>query len=143
SNHQVQVSFEVPRDPVTVRCDSEWLRQAVSGLIANAVKYSPPDSEISILLGTGGKTAEITVADQGFGIPEDEIANVFDRFYKGGGAGASNSGGFGIGLSLIKWVIEAHDGTITVDSRTLPHHETKKGARSGSTFLIKLPLMAT
>ena len=143
SNHQVQVSFRASPDPVTVRCDSEWLRQAVSGLIANAVKYSPADSKISIFLGTGSKTAEITVADQGHGIPEDELAKVFDRFYKGGGAGASSSGGFGIGLSLIKWVVEAHDGTIAVDSQTLPDHETKRGTKSGTTFLIKLPLVAT
>ena len=143
SNHQVLVSFESSPDPMTIQCDREWLRQAVSGLVVNAVKYSPSDSEISIYLSAGGETAEITVADQGFGIPKDEITKVFDRFYKGGTADASSGGGFGIGLSLIKWVVEAHSGVITAVSPTLPDHEIEQGGKTGTTFSIKLPLLTS
>ena len=141
SNHQVEVTFECPPGEIAVQCDREWLRQAVSGLIVNAVKYSPSDSETNVVLSADEKRAVIKVADQGYGIPKDEMTKVFDRFYKGSGAGQSASGGFGIGLSLIKWVVEAHSGTVSVVSPTLPDHENKAAGNAGSTFSIELPLV--
>jgi heavy metal sensor kinase len=116
---------------LTVRADRGILRQAVLNLVDNAIKYSPRESEILIevrRLPEG--MADIAIIDQGPGIAAAEQALVFDRFYRTDEGRSRESGGAGLGLSIAKWAVEVHAGSIGV----LP------GSAGGSHFYVRLPL---
>jgi heavy metal sensor kinase len=116
---------------LTIRADRAILRQAVLNLVDNAIKYSPRESEILVearRLSEG--MAEIAISDRGPGIPIAERALVFDRFYRTDEGRSRASGGAGLGLSIAKWAIEVHAGSIGV----LP------GSAGGSCFYVRIPL---
>jgi len=124
---------------LTVQVDSEALaevdpvifRQAVVNLIDNAIKYSPEGSEIRVRVGADGmRQAIVEVKDQGIGISDEHRARIFDRFYRVDKSRSRDLGGSGLGLSIAKWAVEAHGGTIELDS--LPDQ--------GSSFRILVPL---
>ncbi|MGI9462697.1 MAG: sensor histidine kinase, partial [Aestuariivirgaceae bacterium] len=141
-NHGVELSAQLASRPLLARCDKEWLRQAVSGLLANAVKYSPSDTKIAVTLTERQGSAIIEIADQGYGISPKDLPKIFDRFYKGNAKADASAGGFGIGLSLIKWVVEEHGGTISAQSPGMQNEPDGEAAASGSVFTIRLPLPA-
>jgi len=117
--------------PVRVKGDHERLKQLVSNLLSNAIKFTPDGGEIIVTLGSNHEHAVLTVKDTGIGIHKEDIARIFDRFYQSESSRVHHDGeGFGLGLSIVKWVVEAHHGTITVSS------EPKLGA----TFTVTLPL---
>jgi heavy metal sensor kinase len=124
------------RDELDLEADRSFLRMALVNLIHNAVKYSPERSEIQVLVQAGetsrarGSVVEISVADQGPGIPEDARERIFDRFYRLDESRNSETGGAGLGLAITKWVAEAHGGSITVSS----------AASGGAHFLMVLPI---
>lgn len=138
--HNVEIDHKPGNEPILISCDSEWLRQSFSGLIANAVKYSPSDTKIAITLKPLKEAVTISIADQGFGISAQDLPKIFDRFYKGQDETHARAGGFGIGLSLVKWVIEEHGGTISAASPTSRKGRGKTATSAGSTFTIRLPL---
>ena len=115
--------------PAKVRASGGLLRQALSNLVDNAVKYRRPDVAVHVdLTGRSDRqTYEIHVSDNGIGITQDEASKVFDPFYR---ANRSRETGTGLGLSIVKRVIEASGGTISIHSQ-LGH---------GTTFIIHLPL---
>jgi len=116
---------------IAIQADRGILRQAILNLVDNAIKYSPMDSEILIdVQQISEQTAEISIADQGQGIPEDEQARIFDRFYRIDQGRSRERGGTGLGLSIAKWAVEAHSGTIGV----------RQGQACGSCFYVRLPL---
>ena len=121
---------------VLVHADRAFLRMALVNLLDNAVKYSPPGSSIHVSLhvvgsDTGpGQFLELAIQDEGPGIPEDAQLRVFDRFYRLDEARSRDSGGFGLGLPIAKWAVEAHGGTIDV----------KTSSPTGAIFCIKLPV---
>jgi heavy metal sensor kinase len=115
--------------PVLVSGDPERLRQAVSNLVANALSYNRPGGSVRVVLAHEGNEAVLRVADSGIGIPEDELPRIFDRFYRVDRARTRSRGGAGIGLSITRWVVEAHGGEISVKSRV----------GSGTTFTVRLP----
>ena len=90
--------------------DKDLLFQTLSNLIDNAIKYTPEGGDIELCLSSNGKDLELTVADSGIGIPEEERAKVFDRFYRV--AKSRSQPGNGLGLSLVQAVVELHDGEI-------------------------------
>jgi signal transduction histidine kinase len=90
--------------------DKDLLFQTLSNLIDNAIKYTPEGGDIELYLSSNGKDLELTVADSGIGIPEEERAKVFDRFYRV--AKSRSQPGNGLGLSLVQAVVELHDGEI-------------------------------
>ncbi len=108
---------------VQVEADRSFLRMALTNLLDNAVKYSPAGGEIRVrwtLVANDGNDpamVELSVEDQGPGIPESERAHVFDRFYRIDEARSREAGGAGLGLAIAKWAIEAHGGTIDVRSK--------------------------
>jgi len=113
-----------------VEGDRLFLRQALVNILHNAVKYSPVGERISMRVRkAGGDQVTVEVQDHGPGIPLEDQARVFDRFYRVDKARWRESGGAGLGLSIAKWAVEAHGGKITLDS--MPHH--------GCTFRITLP----
>jgi two-component system, OmpR family, sensor histidine kinase SenX3 len=109
--------------------DEPLLIVAVHNLISNAVVYSPKGSRVGIGVNHGDGIVEIAVTDQGIGIPEEDLERVFERFYRIDPARSRHTGGSGLGLSIVKHVVQNHGGDVRVWSQ--PH--------SGSTFTIRLP----
>ena len=109
--------------------DRSQLEMAVSNLIENAINYSPDSTQVAIVLNCKDKLVEISVTDQGIGIPEKEIERIFERFYRVDPARSRATGGTGLGLSIVKHVATNHGGDISVWS----------SEGSGSTFTIRLP----
>ncbi|PRY64083.1 two-component system sensor histidine kinase SenX3 [Glaciihabitans tibetensis] len=109
--------------------DEPLLVVALHNLIANAIQYSPDNSRIGIGVSNINHTIEIAVTDQGIGIPEDERDRVFERFFRIDPARSRNTGGSGLGLSIVKHVVQNHGGDIRVWSQP----------GKGSTFTIRLP----
>jgi len=99
-----------------IRGDGEKLHQVMINLISNACKYSPPGSQITIGARTSGDEVIISVQDEGIGIPPDLRLKVFDRFYRVDNSDRRMVGGTGLGLSLVKDIVEAHRGRVWIDS---------------------------
>ena len=93
--------------------DADRLEQALQNLVANALRYTPEGGRIALVAERRGDAAVLTVHDSGAGIPDDQLALIFDRFYKGD-ASRRSAGGSGLGLSIVKAIIERHGGTISV-----------------------------
>ena len=107
---------------------------AVDNLVANAIAYSPDGSRVGIGLASGGDgSVEVAVTDQGFGIPEDELERVFERFYRVDPVRSRRTGGTGLGLAIVKHVVQNHGGDVRVWSQV----------GSGSTFTVRLPQVET
>jgi len=116
---------------IAVRADRGILRQAILNLVANAIKFSPEGSEILIAVRQlSGDLAEIAISDRGPGITAAEQARIFDRFYRTDEGRSRKNGGAGLGLSIAKWAIEVHAGSIGV----LPRPD------GGNCFYVRLPL---
>ncbi len=114
--------------------DEDLLVTALRNLLENAVAYSPDKTRVTVTTRRAGRdAAEISVADQGIGIPERDLERIFERFYRVDAARSRATGGTGLGLAIVKHVTAAHSGKVTVVS--------KEGA--GSTFTLRLPLRPT
>jgi two-component system sensor histidine kinase SenX3 len=109
--------------------DEQLLVTAVHNLISNAVQYSPDGSRVGIGVTAENGVVEIAVTDQGVGIPDDERDRVFERFFRVDAARSRNTGGSGLGLSIVKHVVQNHGGDVRVWSQQ----------GRGSTFTIRLP----
>ena len=109
--------------------DESLLIVALHNLIANAIQYSPDGSRVGIGVSQHDGVVEISVTDQGVGIPEGELDRVFERFFRSDPARSRNTGGSGLGLSIVKHVVQNHGGDIRVWSQP----------GNGSTFTIRLP----
>jgi signal transduction histidine kinase len=116
--------------PVYANVNSLLIQQALVNLINNAVKYSGENSEIHISVTSRDKDALISVKDNGIGIPESEFKNIFQRFYCIDRSHSRETGGSGLGLSIVEKVVEIHDGHIELTSKV----------GEGSNFTICLPL---
>ena len=115
---------------LTVLGDDELLVTALRNLLDNAVAYSPEKTRVVVSTRLVGHTVELSVADQGIGIPERDLERIFERFYRIDPARSRVTGGTGLGLAIVKHVTAAHGGKVTVTSR--------EGA--GSTFTLRLPV---
>jgi len=109
--------------------DEALLVVALHNLIANAIQYSPDGSRVGIGVSNHDGVVEISITDQGVGIPEGELDRVFERFFRSDPARSRNTGGSGLGLSIVKHVVQNHGGDIRVWSQP----------GNGSTFTIRLP----
>ncbi len=114
----------------SVDMDEDLLRQVFTNLVENAIKYSPENSKIMISTEEVGGRVVVQVADQGFGIPKDELEHIFEKFYRSKTVTTTNIKGTGLGLYLSNYFVNLHRGRILVDS------ELKKG----STFTVELPM---
>jgi signal transduction histidine kinase len=128
SGFDVQTNLKPGLPPVVI--DRDAMAQAISNLVDNAIKYSRDVKQLSIKTQTLGSDLSIEVADHGIGIPRAEQAKVFEKFYRVGNGFVHDVKGSGLGLSLVKHIIEAHKGTISLES------DVGKGSR----FTILLPL---
>ncbi len=105
------------------------LRQAIVNLLHNAIKFSPPNGDISVSTEQNTRSVHIRIADSGPGIGEEHLGRVFQRFYRVDKSRSSESGGAGLGLAIAQWAVQAHGGTITIESEL----------GTGSTFQIEIP----
>ncbi|MGF6376398.1 signal transduction histidine kinase [Clostridiales Family XIII bacterium PM5-7] len=104
---------------VMINGDETLIMRMIINLITNAIKYSSPDKEswIKVSMGSGADgQIHLSVEDNGIGISEENQVNIFNRFYKVDKSRTSEANSFGLGLSMVKWIAEAHSGTITVES---------------------------
>ena len=111
--------------------DLMQLKSAISNLVDNAIKYSPENSEISVLLEENDGYVLIQVKDQGPGISSEDLPHIFEKFYRGAN-GVHDSKGVGLGLSLVESIAKAHGGGVWVESQQ----------GQGSIFFLQLPTMA-
>jgi signal transduction histidine kinase len=129
SGFDVQTSIQPDLPPVLI--DRDAMEQAISNLLDNAIKYSRDVKRLSITTERRGSDLSIEIADRGIGIPRAEQAKVFEKFYRVGNGLVHDVKGSGLGLSLVKHIVEAHNGTISVESEV----------GKGSSFTILLPLI--
>jgi PAS domain S-box-containing protein len=131
ARHTLRLSVAAP--PVIVDGDATRLAQVVINLLTNAAKYTPDGGTIELHLSSENGVAEIQVRDNGIGLPASALATVFNMFSQLEPALERSKGGLGIGLALVRGIVELHDGSVHADSA---------GPGLGSTFTIRLPLAA-
>lgn len=126
------LTVQVPESPLMVHADSVRLTQVIANLLNNAAKYTPPGGEINLLVEAAAGWVTIRIRDTGIGIPPDRLEAVFDLFTQLHQAGEHSEGGLGIGLTLVKSLVELHGGTI---------HVTSQGLGQGTEFAVRLELL--
>ena len=126
---QHHLTVDCKDDLILVKADTKLIVQVIANLVDNAIKYTPQNSSITISTYTTGSMAEISVADNGPGISEEDKDKIFDKFYCGSNKIADSRRSVGLGLFLCKAIVEAHGGTIHVEDN-LPH---------GAIFRFTLP----
>jgi two-component system sensor histidine kinase BaeS len=112
----VSISASIEPGADTVIGDRDRLEQALQNLAANAIRFAPSGTAVRLTAAPRGGAVVVAVADEGPGIPAEHLPHVFDRFYKADAAREGVSGGSGLGLSIVKAIVERHGGTITVKS---------------------------
>jgi PAS domain S-box-containing protein len=131
--HRHTLRLVLPAAPVHLRADPVRLAQVFCNLITNSCKYSEPGGHIQLGAERDGATVRVSVTDAGCGIPADRLPQVFDLFMQDGRTREKSGGGLGIGLPLVKRLVEMHGGTVTARS---------EGIGRGSTFTVSLPVSA-
>ncbi len=125
---KITINFKQESSP-TVVGDKKQIMTAIGNLVENAVNYSPEGTQVSVVIKSVDGICEVSVTDQGIGIPEKDLERIFERFYRVDAARSRATGGTGLGLSIVKHIAANHGGDINVWS--------VEGA--GSTFTMRLP----
>ena len=116
-----------------VRGDPHWLERAVLNLLDNAIKFTPQGGDVDVTVAAEKEYARLNVRDTGIGIPPDALPHVFERFYRAEPSRSKEIDGAGLGLALVKWIVEHHRGRVAVESQV----------KQGSSFTIWLPLASS
>lgn len=111
-----QVKLAVEGDHVNVMADRSMLRRVISNLLSNALRYTPENETINVIVESNGNQAHMTIENPGQGIPEEHLPKLFDRFYRVDPSRQHQGEGAGLGLAIVKTIIEGHEGSITVSS---------------------------
>jgi PAS domain S-box-containing protein len=127
AGQEITLTTSVDAGLPAIRADSERILQVLSNLVANAIKFTPPGGRIALSVNRSGPDIVISVTDTGAGIPPDDVARIFDRYWHA--RRASRTRGSGLGLAIVKGIVEAHGGRIRVDS----------SLGKGSTFTFTVP----
>jgi two-component system sensor histidine kinase VicK len=120
-------------ESAVVFADKDRINQVIVNIVSNALKYTPEGGNITVVSGQQEQNAYIKISDTGMGIPEKDLPHIFDRFYRVDKARSRKMGGTGLGLAIAKEIVEAHEGTISIDSVY----------GEGTTVTIKLPIEQT
>jgi PAS domain S-box-containing protein len=132
--HHHQLDVHLPDAPLTVHADSVRITQVLANLLNNAAKYTDQGGRIELDVRRAGPDVEIAVRDNGIGIPAGHLPEVFDMFTQAHRAAGRGQGGLGIGLAMVRSLVQMHGGTVEARSA---------GAGRGSEFLVRLPLAET
>ncbi|MBE3125120.1 MAG: HAMP domain-containing histidine kinase, partial [Acidobacteria bacterium] len=124
---RLEIAGEIP----TLRADADALSRALANLLSNALKFTPPGKAIRVGIGSDGGNVLLEVEDEGIGIHPDELGRVFEKFFQGRNALDQSVKGTGLGLTLVKHIVEAHGGKILVESRL------GRGSKFSMVFPIK------
>jgi signal transduction histidine kinase len=127
---KIGMASDLSSEPIVIHGDGEALRRLFLILIDNAVKYTPAGGHVHVRLEASDGNAIVAVSDSGIGITETDLPYIFDRFWRADKVRSRGMGGAGLGLSIARWIVERHEGTIEVQSK----------AGQGSTFIVKMPL---
>jgi PAS domain S-box-containing protein len=130
----IRVACELGDAPIVVHGDPDRLQQVAWNLLSNAVKFTPPRGEVAVGLESLEGAVRLTVRDTGVGIESDFLPYIFERFVQAESAATRRHGGLGLGLSIVRDLVEMHGGTVAVES---------PGPSLGSTFTITLPVVGT
>jgi signal transduction histidine kinase len=128
---QLKFDTDIQAQKLFIEGDSQALHRLFLILIDNAVKYTPPGGSVTVALTQSNGSAVTEIRDSGVGVSAEDQPHIFDRFYRADKARSREVGGVGLGLSIARWVAEAHRGTIEVQSTP----------GVGSVFRIRLPLL--
>lgn len=130
---QQSLSIDIPERPIFMQADPVRLSQVFANLLNNASRYTQTGGRVALAARVAGNAAEVTVADNGKGIAEEDLAGIFAMFAQDQDAGQRVQAGLGVGLALAKRLVELHGGSIEAAS---------PGAGKGSTFTVRLPVKA-
>ena len=129
---KIQLTQTLECSTLNIHADTEQIRSVIMNVLDNAIKYTPPNGQISVTLTATNQNATIAIKDTGIGISQDDQAHIFEKFYRTNQADVQNERGTGLGLAIVRGIVEAHGGIIEVESKL---HE-------GATFQITLPARA-
>jgi PAS domain S-box-containing protein len=129
----IHIASAVERTEMILDGDPDRLDQVLANLLSNALKFTPPGGTIDVQLHRSGGDARLTVTDTGIGIASEILPHIFDRFRQADSSTTRTHGGLGLGLALVRHLVEAHGGTVRAESA---------GVGRGATFTIVLPLRA-
>ncbi|MBU8918416.1 HAMP domain-containing histidine kinase [Bacillus sp. FJAT-29953] len=114
-DHDVMISSNLPKEPILMEVDPNQMVRALENVLTNAIKYSTPPGEIHVHMVKNEHSVKISVSNPCDSLSEEEVARLFDRFYRVDPSRSSNKSGAGLGLAITKSIIELHQGTIRVD----------------------------
>jgi signal transduction histidine kinase/DNA-binding response OmpR family regulator len=123
---EAEIDSEIP----PVRGERTYIRRVLDNLLSNAVKFTPEGGSITLRVYRDGDEVVLEVSDTGIGIPEKKLENIFDRFFQVDGSAKRRYGGVGLGLALVKEIVESCEGSVSVESEV----------DVGSTFTVRLPV---
>ncbi len=126
----VNLETDLPAEEIVIQGDADHLRQALDNLFDNALRHTPNGGTVRIQLQTDGNWVRLTVADNGEGIPAQDLPHIFERFYRSDRSRARSTGGAGIGLTIVKHIVERYGGSVEVES----------SLGDGSAFTLVLPI---
>src|SRR6266700_4357645 len=129
ASKDVSISCKCDSD-VILRGDAAWVERIILNLADNAIKFTPTGGHVQIKLSRADSSAILDIADDGIGISPDDVPHIFERFYRADPSRSNRADGAGLGLSLVKWAVDQHRGSIQVEST--PGHGTR--------FTVRLPL---
>jgi PAS domain S-box-containing protein len=130
SSRGIPIACEFDRNLPVIMADPDLLAQAVTNVVANAIKYSPPAGEIRVSVRADGNDLLIEVADKGYGIAPEHVKRIFEKFYRVPQVQNADEPGTGLGLTFVREIMDSHGGYVTVESEL----------GIGSTFTLRLPL---
>jgi signal transduction histidine kinase/ActR/RegA family two-component response regulator len=132
SARNITIAATMDAAAAEVEGDPQRLQQVLSNLLSNALKFTPSGGLVEVGLERQGERARIAVRDSGVGIPDDVLPYIFDRFRQADSSSTRAHGGLGLGLAIVRHLVDLHHGTVRAESG---------GAARGATFLIELPLL--
>ena len=128
---EIDIATHIASPDAIVRADNERLQQVFWNLLANAVKFTPARGTIDVYLERNGSLAEIRVEDSGPGVPVEFLPRIFERFSQADGSSTRKHGGLGLGLAIVRHLVELHGGTVSAANREA----------GGAVLIVKLPVM--
>jgi signal transduction histidine kinase len=127
--HGVRIELESQSDELLLRVDADRMRQVLRNLVANAIRHAPDVGRVRLSARADDGTTRLEISDDGPGIPAEDLERVFERFYRSDRARSADAGGAGLGLSIARWIVELHGGTIRA-AQADPH---------GCRIIVELP----
>lgn len=127
-----QLNMDISLEEIQITADEDLLSQVWTNLIHNSIKFTPPGGSVKVDLYSHDKQVECRISDTGIGISEEDRARIFERFYKADKSRTNAGGGSGLGLSIVKKIVDMHKGTIEVESKV----------GGGTIFIVSLPMEA-